>query len=110
MAIGKAFARDYSDQVSVVLGIDLVNRRLYLGTRVVDMTTGKLRTKIVSANGYQIAYGTIRDDGSGRCCDDDPTWYDPWDIDDTTWEAFHDYYRTARRGRGQLRRSKQTEL
>jgi len=94
MALGTTFARDAADRVSVVLGVDTVNQRLHLGTREVDRSTGKLKTKLVSANGYQIAYGVIQNNGTGRCCDDDPQWYDPWEINDESWEAFTDYYRT----------------
>jgi len=92
MALGKSFARDPMDKVSVVLGVDFVNRRLQLGTREVGRD-GRLKVKVVSSNGYQIGYGVIRDDGSGRCCDDDPSWHDPWEINDTTWVSFSDYYR-----------------
>jgi len=95
MAVGTSFARDPLGRVSIILGVDLVNERLHLGTRERDTAGGQLKTKTVFANGYQIGYGIVRDDGSGRCNDSDPYWYDPWEIQDETWEAFRDHYKAA---------------
>lgn len=95
MAIGMSFAKDAMGSVSVVLGVDVVNSRLHLGTRERNTPDGMLVEKTVFANSYEIGYGVIRDDGSGRCSDDDPLWYDPWIVDDTTWEPFRTRYKEA---------------
>jgi len=95
MALGKSFAKDAMGSVSVVLGVDVVNDRLHLGTRQRNTPDGTLVEKTVFANSYEIGSGIIRDDGSGRCSDDDPSWYDPWEVDDETWEPFRTYYKEA---------------
>lgn len=90
MPIGKHFAKDPMGRVAVVLGFDFVNKRMHLGTRERDTISGQLKEKTVFANSYEVGYGIINNNGTGRCCDTDPSWYDPWEIDDITWRPFRE--------------------